>query len=203
MPRHDNHSIPVRGSFCATTPPAAVSRLDRLARNSPRPSGFSPAHKPSLFSLSRASTPVSTREHLPRSGSQGSVRVERWIEDQRGEDQDPFRSSPMPRHSDTVVHSRRLTPVKPRTPVSQRDASEFVFVDDDEEVSTHTHMKSTDGNSRSDWVHAGVSVTLPPRVGARCRMERTGSKGPPLLPTVVAFLVYSAIPPRSRVGGCR
>ena len=81
------------------------------------------------------STPVDTQEQLPRSGSQGSVRVERWIEDQRGEDQDPFRLSPMPRHSDAVLNSRRLTPVKPRTPVSQRDASEFVFVDDDDEVS--------------------------------------------------------------------
>ena len=94
----------------------------------------SPAHKPSLFSIPRLSTSMNVKDQVPRPGSQGSGRVERWIDDQRGEDQDPRRLSPMPRHSDTVVHSRRLTPVKPRTPIS-REASEFVFVDDDDEVS--------------------------------------------------------------------
>lgn len=113
---------------------------DRLTRSLQTRPGLSPASKPSVFSISRMSTPANVQEQLPRSGSPGSVRVERWIEDQRGEDQDPLRFTPMPRHSDTVVHSRRLTPIKPRIPVSQleRDASsEFVFVDDDEEVSTH------------------------------------------------------------------
>lgn len=99
--------------------------------------GLSPVHKPSLFSISRTSTPVNAQEQLPGSGS---VRVERWIEDQRGEDQDPFRLSPMPRHSDTLVHPRRFTPVRPRTPLSQRDGSEFVFVDEGEEVSAHARF---------------------------------------------------------------
>lgn len=112
MPRHNNHPIPIRD--------------------------LSPARKSSLFSISRLSSPMSTQEQLPRSGSHGPGRVERWIEDQRGEDQDPRRLSPMPRHSDTVVHSRRLTPVKPRTPLSQRDASEFVFIDDDDEMPNGT-----------------------------------------------------------------
>lgn len=142
MPRHDNHVIPARGSFYPITQPTAVPQQDRLTHSSRTRSGLTPVHKPSLFSISRTSTPVNTQEQLSRSGSQGSVRVERWIEDLRSKDQDPLRLSPMPRHSDTVVHSRRLTPVRPRTPVSQRDASEFVFVDDDEEVSGHKIFRS-------------------------------------------------------------
>jgi hypothetical protein len=74
--------------------------------------------------------PITAQDQLPRSSSQSSGRVEQWIEDQRGEDLDPTRLSPMPRHSDTIVHSRR------RSPAPQQDASDFVFVDDDEEVST-------------------------------------------------------------------
>jgi len=76
------------------------------------------------------------RGQPPGSSSQGSGRVERWVEDQRGEDQDPNFLSPMARHSDTIVHSRRITPVTPRSPLSQPDSSDFVFVDDDDEVST-------------------------------------------------------------------
>jgi len=85
--------------------------------------------------------PITAQEKLSGSTSQGSGRVERWIEDQRGEDQDPNRLSPMPRHSDTILHSRLLTPVIPRSPLARHDSSDFVFVDDDEEVSTSEHIR--------------------------------------------------------------
>ena len=85
------------------------------------------------------STPTAVQEQPPGSSLQGSGRVERWIEDQR-EDQDPNRLSPMPRHSDTIVHTRRLTPAIPRTPPRRQDISDFVFVDD-EEVSMRENFR--------------------------------------------------------------
>lgn len=151
MPRHSNHPIPVREP--------------------------SPAHKSSLFSISRLSTPMSTREHLPRPGSQGSGRVERWIEDQRSEDQDPRHLSPLPRHSDTVVHSRRLTPVRPRTPASQQDASEFVFVDDDGETRNGTErtQRSPPHGGRTSGLFHGSSPLKNWRMSFTPSMRRSST----------------------------
>ena len=139
MPRHV-HSISIQGPFCATIPSVAVpqDRLTRVLRPHSEPS---PVHKSPLFSRSRMLTPTAPQDQLPGSSSQGPGRVERWIEDQRGEDQDPHRLSPMPRHSDTIVHSRRLIPVTPRTPPRRHDISDFVFVDDDEQVSMHDNFR--------------------------------------------------------------
>ena len=161
MTRNNNRFIPVQGSFLRyhlRTP--SSPRRDRLTRcHPPSRSESSPALKPPLFSISRMSRPSTAQEPLSGSTTHGSGRVERWIDDQRGEDQDPRRLSPMPRHSDTIVHSRRLnTPVKPRTPVSHRDGSDFVFVDDDDDdVSECT--KSPDGDMCSNQVRVSV---LPP-----------------------------------------
>ena len=134
MPHHV-HSISIQGSFCATILSLIVPRQDLLTRVLQPCSEPSPVHKSPLFSRPRMSSPIAAQEQLPGSSSQGSGRVERWIEDQRGEDQDPNYLSPMPRHSDTIVHSRRLTPVTPRSPARRQDISDFVFVDDEEEVS--------------------------------------------------------------------
>lgn len=133
MPHHV-HSISVQGSL-ATIPSATVPRQDRLTRVLQPRSEPSPVYE-SPFSLSRMSRSTTAQGQLPRFSLQGSGRVEQWIEDQRGEDQDPNLLSPMPRHSDTIVRSRRIAPVTPRSIVPQQDASDFVFVDDDEEVST-------------------------------------------------------------------
>jgi hypothetical protein len=100
------------------------------------------------------STSAVAQDQLPGPSSQGSGRVERWIEDQRGEDQDPHLLSPMPRHSDTILHSRRLTPVTPRSPARRQDISDFVFVDDDDEVSTRITPESNSSLS--------TGVLLPP-----------------------------------------
>lgn len=156
----------------------------------------SPVHPSPLFSLPRIPTSIAAREQLPRPGSQGSGRVEQWIEDQRGGDQDPSRLSPMPRHSDTIAHSRRFTPVAPRTPTPRQDASDFVFVDDDEEVSA----RELPMVRVSDWIRLPLSFL--PRVGTRYQTEWSETKDPRL--RVAAPPVYSAIlPPRSRAGGCR
>src|ERR1700753_1067471 len=61
-----------------------------------------------LLSISRMSRPSTTQEPLSGSNAHGSGCVERWIDDQKGEDQGPRRLSPVPHRSDTIVHSRRL-----------------------------------------------------------------------------------------------
>ena len=202
MTRNNNRFIPVQGSFLRyhfRTP--SSPRRDRLTRcHPPSRSESSPALKPPLFSISRMSRPSTAQEPLSGSTTHGSGRVERWIDDQRGEDQDPRRLSPMPRHSDTIVHSRRLnTPVKPRTPVSHRDGSDFVFVDDDDDdVSECT--KSPDGDMCSNQVR--VSVLPLRRVKTRCQAETSGIRVP--LPAVVELPVcLAALPPRLKDGGCR
>lgn len=137
---HPVHSISIQGSFCATISSVLVPRQDRLTRLLPHRSEPSPIQKSPLFSLSHSSIPIISREQPSRSGSRGPGRVEQWIEDQRGGDLDPNLLSPMPRHSDTIVHTRRVTPVPPRSSGLRQDSSDFVFVDDDQ-VSTSENFE--------------------------------------------------------------
>ena len=98
----------------------------------------------------------------------------------------------MPRHSDTIIHTRRFAPVVPRTPVPRQDSSDFVFVDDDEEVSAREPPMAL--------VLTGV-VSLPSRVGTSYRPGQSKLKD--LRLRVAALPVYSATLLPHSSGGCR